>query len=132
MPANVSGLVTIQSAHSVPETIARLESIVASRGLRIFARIDFSADALREGLALKPMVQLVFGNPKAGTPLLVSAPTIGIDLPLRVLVWEDAGGAVWVAYNDPDTIAQRHGLPPDLARNIAAVRTLAAEAAKAA
>jgi uncharacterized protein (DUF302 family) len=131
MPPDVQGLVTIPGKHSVPDTLARLESVVKARGLRVFARIDFSGDAAREGLTLQPMVQLVFGSPKAGTPLLAAAPTVGIDLPLKILIWEDADGGVWLSYNDPDALAQRHSVPAELSRNIAGIRALAAEAAKA-
>lgn len=129
LPAPISGLVSIASKHSVPEALARLETILAARGLRIFARIDFSGDARHEGLDLRPMTQIVFGNPKAGTPLMVAAPTVGIDLPLKVLIWEDTNGAVWLSYNDPDFLAQRHSVPPELIRNIAGIRSLVAEAA---
>jgi uncharacterized protein (DUF302 family) len=129
LPAPIPSLVSIASKHSVTEALARLEAILAARGLRIFARIDFSGDARRAGLDLRPMMQVVFGNPKAGTPLLVAAPTMGIDLPLRVLIWQDANGAVWLSYNDPDFLAQRHGVPAELIRNIAGIRALVAEAA---
>ena len=129
LPAPVPGLVSIAGKHSVTETVARLETILAARGLRIFARIDFSGDARREGLDLRPMMQIVFGNPKAGTPLMAAAPTVGIDLPLKVLIWEDANGAVWLSYHDPDFLAHRHGVPAELIRNIAGIRALVAEAA---
>ncbi len=111
MPPEVPGVVTIIGKHTVPETLGRLESAVSKRGMRVFARIDFSGDAAREGLALRPMVQLVFGNPKAGTPLLAAAPTIGVHLPLKILIWEDAGGQVRLSYNDPAALAQQHRLP---------------------
>lgn len=126
----VPELVVLDCRQSVADTVARLENLVATRGLRIFARIDFAADAAREGLAMPPMVQLVFGNPRAGTPLLVAAPSIGIDLPLRILVWQEAHGAVRLAYKDPGALAGQHHAPAELAQNIAGVRVLAAEASR--
>jgi uncharacterized protein (DUF302 family) len=127
-PHTVPGLVTLRSPFSVSDTSTRLESLIKSRGLRLFARIDFAADAAREGLAMPPMVQLVFGNPRAGTPLLLAAPTIGLDLPLKTLVWEDADGTVWLAYHDPAELIERHQLPSNLIQNIAGIRGLVEQA----
>jgi uncharacterized protein (DUF302 family) len=124
-PNAIPGLVTRRSPFSVSVTLTRLESLVKSRGLRVFARIDFAADAAREGLAMPPMVQLVFGNPRAGTPLLLAAPTVGLDLPLRILVWEDSGGAVWLSYQEPEALVQRHQVPSNLLQNVAGIRALA-------
>ncbi len=120
-PKAIPGLVTIPSPFSVSVTLTRLETLIKSHKLRIFARIEFAADAAREGLAMPPMVQLVFGNPKAGTPLLLAAPTIGLDLPLKILVWEDAEEGVWLSYDDPAALAQRHQLPSNLIQNISGV-----------
>ena len=124
-----SGVVDVASNHSVVETIDRLDSLVRSSGLLVFARIDFSGDAGRAGLTLGPMQMLIFGNPRAGTPLLVASPRTGLDLPLKALAWQDAAGEVWVSFNDPDYVAGRHGLREDLARNIAAAGALIAKAA---
>jgi uncharacterized protein (DUF302 family) len=127
-PNSIPGIVTLRSPHSVSAAVTRLESILKARGLRVFARIDFAADAAREGLAMPPMVQLVFGNPRAGTPLLQAAPAIGLDLPLKILLWEDARGAAWLSYQDPDALVQRHQAPAQLVQNIAAIRALAEQA----
>ena len=108
------GIVDVRSPRSVPETIDRLESLATARGLTIFARIDFSGDAERVGLSMPPMQMLIFGNPKAGTPLLVTAPRIGLDLPLKALAWVDESNGVWLSCNSPDYIVARHQLPRDL------------------
>jgi uncharacterized protein (DUF302 family) len=127
---SVDGLATVRGAGTVAKTMERLEAVVKGHGLRVFARIDFAGDAASEGLAMRPMAQLVFGNPKAGTPLLVAAPTLGIDLPLKVLVWEDGAGAVWLSYNDPERLIVRHGVPRDLLGNIVGIRALVEAAAQ--
>jgi uncharacterized protein (DUF302 family) len=118
-----NGLITIASAHSVKDTIDRLEAAVKSKGLTIFARIDHTAGAQDAGLALRPTELLIFGNAKGGTPLMQSQQTIGIDLPLKALAFEDAAGAVWLSYNDPAWLAARHGLAE---RGGDAAKTLAA------
>jgi uncharacterized protein (DUF302 family) len=127
--AGTPGLVRLAARGSVDQTFTRLEQAVVARGLRVFARIDFAADAATVGLTLPPMRLLIFGNPKAGTPLLAAAPTIGLDLPLKILVWAEASGETVVAYWDPAALAARHGAPPALVTNIAAVQALAAIAA---
>jgi uncharacterized protein (DUF302 family) len=104
------GLITIASAHSVKDTIDRLAADVTSKGMTVFARIDHAAGAQAAGLALRPTELLIFGNAKGGTPLMQSQQTIGIDLPLKALAFEDAAGAVWLSYNDPAWLAARHGL----------------------
>jgi uncharacterized protein (DUF302 family) len=114
------GIVQIPSQHAVADTIDRLERLLKERGLIVFARIDFSGDAARAGLTMRPEQMLIFGNPKAGTPLMQAAPTSGIDLPMKALVWEDAGGKTWLAYNAPEYVVRRHGLAPALASNLAA------------
>ena len=124
-----AGVIDVASQHPVAETIDRLEALVRSSGLIVFARIDFSGDASKAGLALPPMQALLFGSPRAGTPLLVASPRTGLDLPLKALAWQDAAGEVWVSFNDPDYVAGRHGLREDLARNIAAAGALIAKAA---
>ena len=116
-----TGITRITSTHSVAQTMERLESLLKERGVMIFARIDFSGDAARAGLSLRPEQLLIFGNPKAGTPLMQSVPAAGLDLPLKALVWEDAEGHTQIAYNDPHYIIRRHGLDAALAANLAAV-----------
>lgn len=125
-----NGIVTLASQHSVEETIAKLEAMLEAKGVKVFALIDHSGEAEKAGLAMRPTKVLIFGSPKAGTPLMVAAPTIAIDLPLKILVWEDAGGKVWIAYNSPAYLQTRHGLPQELVQNIAVVETLAAKAAE--
>jgi uncharacterized protein (DUF302 family) len=115
------GLVTVRSEHSVPDTIDRLASTVTSRGMAVFARIDHAAGAAQVGLELRPTLLLVFGSPVGGTPLMQDRQTAGIDLPLKVLAWQDAAGAVWVSYSDPRWLAERHGLGPGSARAVAAI-----------
>jgi uncharacterized protein (DUF302 family) len=126
---NDSGVTRITSQHSVTDTLARLESVLKERGVMIFARIDFSGDAARAGLTMRPEQMLIFGNPKAGTPLMQSAPAVGLDLPLKALVWQDASGQTLVAYNDPQYIIRRHGLDAAFAANLAAVVPLIERAA---
>jgi uncharacterized protein (DUF302 family) len=116
-----TGITRIGSPHSVAQTMERLESLLRERGIMIFARIDFSGDAARAGLTMQPEQMLIFGNPKAGTPLMQSVPAAGLDLPLKALVWEDAAGHTQLAYNDPQYIIRRHGLDAALAANLAAV-----------
>jgi uncharacterized protein (DUF302 family) len=124
-----SGITRILSRHSVADTAGRLEALLRERGVLIFARIDFSADAARAGLAMRPEQLLVFGNPKAGTPLMQAEPVAGLDLPLKALIWEAADGQVWIAYNEPLYLTRRHGLPAALAQNLAAVLPLLQRAA---
>jgi len=116
-----SGIKRITSHHPVATTLERLESLLKEKGVMIFARIDFSGDAARAGLTLREEQMLIFGNPKAGTPLMQSVPAAGLDLPLKALVWEDAEGHTQIAYNDPHYIIRRHGLDAALAANLAAV-----------
>ena len=114
------GIVQIPSQHNVVDTIDRLERLLKERGIIVFARIDFSGDAARAGLTMRAEQMLIFGNPKAGTPLMQSAPVAGLDLPIKALAWEDANGKTWLAYNAPDYVVRRHGLAPSLAANLAA------------
>ena len=104
------GLTTIPSNHGPKETMDRLEAEIKARGMVMFARIDHAAGAAQAGLSLRPTEVLIFGNAKAGTPLMQAEQTIGIDLPLKALVWQDANGKVWLSYNEPNWLAQRHGL----------------------
>ena len=127
---NDPGFEQIVSSHSVAETIERLESSFKEHNITIFARLDFAADAARVGLNMRAERMLIFGNPKAGTPLMQAVPASGLDLPLKVLVWEDAQGKTWVAYNRPQYIVARHGLPAPLAANLAGVIPLIEGAAR--
>ena len=126
------GLTTIPSAHSVKETIDRLAADVTAKGLTVFARVDHAKGAQDVGLELRPTELLIFGNARGGTPLMQAQQTAGIDLPLKALAWEDAAGKVWLAYNDPEWIAARHGIPASgpvakaMAAGLAAVTKTAA------
>jgi len=123
------GMARLAVTDSVAAAVARLEAALTARELRVFARIDFAADAAAAGLATPPAQLLVFGQPRAGTPLMVAAPTVALDLPLKIVVYEDSRGAVWVGYNTPEYLAERHNVPADLLANIGAVRGLAGIAA---
>jgi uncharacterized protein (DUF302 family) len=105
-----NGLTTLASQHSVKATIDRLESAAKAKGLTIFARIDHAAGATSVGLPLRPTELFIFGNARGGTPLMQLAQTVGIDLPLKVLAWEDAAGKTWLSYNEPAWLAERHGV----------------------
>ena len=126
----VDGLTTIRSAYRPEETLRRLEAEIRSKGMTVFAHIDHAAGAAEVGLSLQPTDVLLFGNARAGTPLMQSAATIGIDLPLKVLVWQDGAGDTWLSYNDPQWIAKRHGLgqqhEPTVSAMSAALGALAA------
>jgi uncharacterized protein (DUF302 family) len=126
---HVEGLHVLPTQREVAEVLNRVETLAREKGLMIFARIDFSGDAARAGLTQRPTGMTILGNPKGGTPLMLAAPTVAIDLPLKVLAWEDSEGHRWVAYNEPGYLQQRHGFPPELIRNIAALGALAAAAA---
>jgi uncharacterized protein (DUF302 family) len=123
-----NGIVDQPSNHSVDETIERLKGILHSKGITLFAVIDHSGEAAEAGMTMHPTKLLIFGNPKAGTPLMLAAPSSAIDLPLKILVWEDAQSKVWISYNNPDYILKRHGLPQALMSNIAVVEGLAKQA----
>jgi uncharacterized protein (DUF302 family) len=127
---NDRGFEQIASSYSVAETIERLETQLKEHNITLFARLDFAADAARVGLNMRPERMLIFGNPKAGTALMQAVPASGLDLPLKVLVWEDAQGATCVAYNRPEYIVARHGLPEALAANLAGVIPLIEHAAR--
>ena len=126
---SVQGLRILPTQHSVANALSRLESLARSRGLTVFARIDFSGDAARSGLTMRPAGLVLFGSPKAGTPLMVANPTVAIDLPLKVLAWEDAQGKTWMAYNEPEYLQARHHFPPEFVKNIATLGALASSAA---
>ena len=121
------GMVHLRSPHSVQETLARLKQAVQTRGIGIAAEIDHSGAAAQAGLTMRPTKLLIFGDPKSGTPLMVASPTLALDLPLKGLVWEDAEGQVWLSYNSPEYLQQRHGIPQELVANIAGIRAIAEE-----
>jgi len=122
-----NGMVHLSSPRSVPDTLARFETIVQAKGLTILARIDHSGDAAKAGLKMQPTKLLIFGNAKAGTPLMIAAPTVAIDLPLKALVWQDDDGKVWLSYNSPDYLIQRHAIPKNLLQNIAGIAAICSE-----
>jgi uncharacterized protein (DUF302 family) len=105
-----AGLITIPSSFGPKDTMSRLEADVKAKGLTVFAHVDHASGAAAVGLQLRPTDLLIFGNAKGGTPLMQAAQTVGIDLPLKVLVWQDASGKTWLSYNDPAWLAQRHGV----------------------
>ena len=119
-----NGIISQPSPYSVTETINRLEAVLQVKGITIFARIDQQAEAEKVELNLRPTQLLLFGNPKAGTPLMVAEPTIALDLPLKVLAWEAADGKVWLSYNDPTYLKQRFSLSDELVNNIAVIAPL--------
>ena len=123
------GMTRLRASDSVDAAFTRLETAVGQRGLTVFARLDFAADAAGVGLTLPPTRLLLFGNPRAGTPLMAAVPTAALDLPLKVLIWEVADGSVWVGYNTPAYLSERHNVPAELLANIRAVEWLAAIAA---
>lgn len=124
MSASKNGIVRVMSEHPFTETFERLESSVESWGLTMFALIDFSGDAEEVGLKMRPTHLLIFGNPKAGTPLMIAAPNVAIDLPLKVLVSEDESGRVWISYNSPQYLKDRHDIPDELLKNISGVAAI--------
>jgi uncharacterized protein (DUF302 family) len=123
-----NGLLQVASKYSVDATVQRLESVLAERGIRVFALIDHSGEAEKVGMKMPPTKLVIFGNPKGGTPVMVAAPSVAIDLPLKALVAEDAAGKVWVSYNSPEYLQQRHSVPEELIKNIAVVGALVAKA----
>ena len=125
---NNNGIVDIASNHSVDETVSRLKGILEAKGVTLFGLIDHSGEAEKVGMTMPPTKLLVFGNPKAGTPIMQAAPSAALDLPLKILVWEDSERKVWISYNSPAYLQQRHGIPAELMQNIAVVETLAAKA----
>jgi uncharacterized protein (DUF302 family) len=129
-PPTAKGFVSIPSSHSVDETVKRFKTLLDTKGVALFAVVDHSGEADKAGMKMPSTKLLIFGNPKAGTSLMLSAPSSAIDLPLKVLVWEDVEGKVWLSYNSPEYLQERHGFAPELAANIAVVGTLAAKAAE--
>ena len=126
LPEN--GIIHKVSAHSVDETVDKLKAILQSKGVTLFAVVDHSGEAERVGMRMPPTKLLIFGSPKAGTPLMLAAPSSAIDLPLKILVSQDTQGAVWLSYNSPEYLKQRHNLPAELLQNIAVVELLVSKA----
>jgi uncharacterized protein (DUF302 family) len=125
-----NGIINKLSSHSVDETVEKLKGILQAKGVALFALVDHSGEAEKVGLKMRPTKLLIFGNPKAGTPVMLAAPSSAIDLPLKILVWEDGQSKVWISYNSPQYLQKRHELPQELMANIAVVETLAAKAAE--
>jgi uncharacterized protein (DUF302 family) len=123
-----SGMIDVRSHYSVPETLARLQTILKEKGITVFAFIDHSGEAAKVGLTMRPTQLLIFGSPKGGTPLMVATPRLAIDLPLKVLAWQDEQGQVWLSYNSPEYLQQRHGFPGELIKNISGIAALVEKA----
>jgi uncharacterized protein (DUF302 family) len=123
-----NGIIDVPSRYSVPETLARLQSILQEKNIIVFALIDHSGEAEKAGLKMRPTQLLVFGSPKGGTPLMVAAPRLAIDLPLKALAWQDEQEQVWLSYNSPEYLRQRHGFPAELMKNIAVIGALVQKA----
>ena len=130
LAAEDNGVVTKPSPRSAAETLERLETLVKAKGLVVFARIDHSGEAEKAGLKMPPTHLLIFGNPKAGTPAMLAAPSLALDLPLKALVWQDAAGKVYISYNSGAYLQSRHNVPPDVAKPLGAIDGLIAEALK--
>ena len=124
MPHMDNGIIDARSQHSVEQTVERLTDLLRAKGVTLFALVDHSGEAAKVGMKMPATKLLIFGNPKAGTPLMLAAPTVAIDLPLKILVWEDAQGRAWLSYNSPAYLQERHGVPEALLPNIAVVETL--------
>ena len=122
------GIVDIPSNHSVDQTVDRVKAMLEAKGVTLFALIDHSGEAQKAGLTMAPTKLLIFGSPKAGTPVMVAAPSIAIDLPLKLLIWQDAEGKVWVSYNSTAYLQERHDAPAELMQSLAVVEGLAAKA----
>ena len=127
-PIADNGIINKASNLSVDQTVENLKGILQAKGVALFALVDHSGEAEKAGLKMRPTKLLIFGNPKGGTPVMVAAPSAAIDLPLKILVWEDAEGKVWASYNSPTYLQQRHGIPQELLQNIAVAEALAAKA----
>ena len=130
VPDNGKGLIDIPSNHSVDETVTKLEGILQAKGITLFALVDHSGEAAKAGMKMRPTKLLIFGNPRAGTPVMLAAPSSAIDLPLKILVWEDDQGKVWITYNSPTYLQTRHNVPADLLQHIAVIEPLAKTAAQ--
>jgi uncharacterized protein (DUF302 family) len=125
-----NGVVQIPSKNSVGQTVAKIEAILAAKNVKLFAVVDHSGEAEKAGMKMPNTKLLIFGNPKAGTPLMLTSPTVALDLPLKILVAEDGAGKVWISYNAPDYLRKRHNLSAELLPNIAVIEVLAAKASE--
>ena len=125
-----NGIVDKPTNHSVDETVEKLKGILQSRGVALFAMVDHSGEAAKVGMKMPPTKLLIFGSPKAGTPLMLASPSVAIDLPLKILIWEDAQGKAWLSYNSPAYLQERHSIPAELMQNIAVIEALASKAAE--
>ena len=123
-----NGIISQPSNHSVDQTVETLTNLLKSKNVTLFALVDHSGEAEKVGMKMPSTKLLIFGSPKAGTPLMLAAPSVAIDLPLKILVWEDAQHKVWVSYNSAEYLKQRHGLPQELLQNIAVVESFAEKA----
>ena len=128
-PNSDDGIVNTPSRHSVDQTVEKLQALLQAKGVALFALVDHSGEAAKVGMKMRPKKLLIFGSPKAGTPVMLAAPSSAIDLPLKILVWEDETGKAWVSYNAPAYLQNRHNVPGDLMPNLGVVETLAAKAA---
>ncbi|HLH06430.1 MAG TPA: DUF302 domain-containing protein [Terriglobales bacterium] len=127
---SVQGLESIESRHSVDETLAQLELILKEKGITVFSVVDHSGEAAKVGMEMHPTKLVLFGSPRGGTPLMIAASSVAIDLPLKALIWEDNAGRVWISYNTPEYLQQRHNIPSDLIQNIAGATNLLKVAAQ--
>lgn len=123
-----AGIVTVPTHRTVDETVRAIVALLEARNVKLFALVDHSGEAAAVGLQMRPTKLLIFGSPQAGTPLMLAAPSIALDLPLKLLVWQDAGSRVWISYNAPSYLQERHHVPPDMVAPLAAVEALAAKA----
>jgi uncharacterized protein (DUF302 family) len=129
-PNNDNGLVDIPSSRSVNETVEKLKGILQAKSITLFALVDHSGEAEKAGMKMRLTKLFIFGSPKAGTPVRLAAPSSAIDLPLKILIWEDAQGKAWVTYNSPAYLQKRHGIPLELLPSISVIETLAKKAAE--
>lgn len=129
-PISTHGMVTRPSRHSADDTVARLKALLEAKHIAVFALVDHSGEAARAGLSMPPTKLLIVGNPQAGTPLMLAAPSCAIDLPMKILVAQDAHGETWVSYNTGQYLAERHGVPRELLGNVTGIETIIGEAAR--
>jgi uncharacterized protein (DUF302 family) len=129
---SADGLIVVQSSHGSVETMDRLVAEIKAKGLTVFARIDHASGAKEVGLPLRPTELVIFGNAKGGTPLMQSNQEIGLDLPLKALVWQDATNGTWISYNDPAWLAKRHGLGPEIEPPVKAMTAMLSAVTRAA
>lgn len=125
-----TGIINTPSNHSVDQTVDRLKQILETKGVTLFVLVDHSGEAAKVGMKMPPTKLLIFGSPKGGTPIMLAAPSIALDLPLKILVWEDKQGKVWTSYNSTEYLQERHGVPQQLVQNLAILEALATKAAE--